>query len=290
MSFETTYKLAQGPPAVDFTAYSKRTMTAWRELLDGNPTEPVVQRFLEKHPALVPGTRSPGAATSAYPLFNLLISQPPLPGLDGRRPDFLWFSATSDTLYPVLIEIETPSKRLFRSDGVPTATFAQARNQLNQWRTWFREPVNRLKFQQDYGVPDLLIPRRTMSLHMILIYGRRAEFEHDARLRAQRGSLLPGPDEELMSFDRLVPDPFLDDAITVRAAGYGRYRAVYVPPTFKLGPWHTERLLLVDGLIDAIDSSEGWAADRRSFVKQRIPYWHEWAKMSDHGWITGGEE
>ena len=38
---------------------------------------------------------------------------------------------------------------------------------------------------------------------MILIYGRRSEFEGKPKLELQRGSLLPGQDEELMSFDRL---------------------------------------------------------------------------------------
>ena len=60
--------------------------------------------------------------------------------------------------------------------------------------------------------------------------------------------------------------------------------------TLLRGDTSRQKVLRIDGLSDAIDSSEGWADDRRSFVKQRISYWLEWAKLSDQGWITGGEE
>ncbi len=289
MPLKPTYQIVKGPAAVSFSDYAHGAVRALDKLLQESPDESVLQRFLESNPSFVPGARTPGGATCASPLFDLLVSQPRLPGLDARQPDFLWFSSNSDTWFPVLVEIERPSKRLFRKDGVPSAEFTQARNQLNQWRTWFRLPANQLKFQDDYGVPDLWTHRRTMSLHMILIYGRRNEFENDPRLTTQRGSLLPGSDEELMSFDRLAPDPLLSEALTVRAVGAGRYRALKVPPTFTLSPLHAERFLALDGLDEAIDSSEGWASTRRSFVKRRIPYWVEWARSGQEGWITVGD-
>ena len=46
-----------------------------------------------------------------------------------------------------------------------------------------------------------------MRLSMILIYRRRKEFVLDPRLSKQQASLLTANDEQLMSFDRLVPDP-----------------------------------------------------------------------------------
>jgi Domain of unknown function (DUF4263) len=285
-----TYEIAQGPAAVPFSDYASITTKAWGALLSGTPTESAVQHFLEAHPALLPSSRGPVGASSEWPFINLLVTQPRLPGLDARQPDFLWFTTTSATWYLVLVEIEKPTRKIFRKDGVPTAHFTRARNQLNQWRTWFSEPANQIKFQHDYGVPELWTYRRTMALQLVLIYGRRHEFEHHPTLSKQRASLLSGDDEELMSFDRLALDPFLDDAVTVRALGNGRYRALRVPPTFTLGPNHADRFLYLDDLDRAIDSSDGWSEPRRLFVKQRIPYWVKWAKLEEQGWISGERE
>lgn len=290
MNLQQTYQLEQGPAAVEFSDYARVAGRALSDLLKENPAETRVQKFLESHPSFVPGAWSPGGGTCGSRLLYMLVSQPSLPGLDGRRPDFMWLTANSDTWFPMLIEIESPSKRIFRGDGVPCAAFTQAKNQLDQWRSWFHEPTNQLKFQTDYGVPEEWTARKAMRLHMILVYGRRSEFEHDARLSKQRASLLTGSDEQLMSFDRLAPHPSLGDALTVRAIGVGRYKALVAPPTMMLGPHVAERLLVLDKFEAAIDSSDGWLPERRAFVKSRLPYWRDWAKSGQEGWITSGDQ
>lgn len=287
---DPTYEIVEGPSPVAFSEYSAWTLTAWRALLSNDPAESVVQDFLERHPALLPIAEGPDGATTTEPFTNMLVSQPRLPGLNAHQPDFLWFTNTSSVWYTFLVEIEQPSRRLFRRDGVPTAHFTAARNQLTQWRTWFANPVNQLKFREEYGIPDMWPSRRTMALRLVLIYGRRSEFEQKPSLSKQRSSLLSGSDEELMSFDRLNLHPFARDAITVRALGDGRYRALRVPATFTLGPLHADRLLYIDGLGKAIDHSEGWPEGRRLFVKRRIPYWTQWAKLEDKGWLSAEEE
>lgn len=285
-AMKPTYEMVQGPPAVPFDVYASTVHEAWRALLSSNPAEAAVQRFLEDHPALLPGSQGPEGSTSEWPFYNLLVTQPMLPGLDARQPDFLWFTTNSGKWFLVLVEIERPGLKVFRRDGVPTAHFTRARNQLNQWREWFHRPANQLKFQQDYGVPDFWPYRRVMELRLVLIYGRRSEFTNNPALSRQRATLLSGNDEELMSFDRLTLDPFRSDAVTARAVGDGRYKALKVPPTFTLGPLHAERLSYLDNLDAAIDSSQGWTSERRDFVKQRIPYWAQWATLDDKGWIT----
>jgi hypothetical protein len=290
MTIEQTYQLARGPAAVEFLDYARIATRALTDLLNENPDEPRVQKFLERHPLFVPGAWSPGGGTCSSRLLYMLVSQPSLPGLDGRRPDFMWLAADSKTWFPMLIEIERPSKRIFRRDGVPCADFTQAKNQLDQWRAWFSDPINQLKFQTDYGIPEEWTARKAMSLHMTLIYGRRSEFEHDARLSKQRASLLTGNDEELMSFDRLATHWLLGNALTVRAIGAGRYRALVAPPTMTLGPNIAERLLVLENLELAIDSSEGWSPERRVFVKSRLPYWRDWAKSGQKGWVTVGDQ
>lgn len=291
MTITMSYQLADGPPAVRFSDYERESKRALADLLNSGPEEPEVQRFLESHPSIVPGAWTSGG-TCPSQLYCMLVSQPRLTGLDGRRPDFMWLTANSDTWFPVLIEIEKPSKRLFRKDAVPSAEFTQARNQLDQWRAWFSEPENQIKFRTDYGVPQTWIAGKAMRLRVIMIYGRRSEFEQDGRLSKHRSSLLTGGDAQLMSFDRIFPDPLLRDALTVRAIGPGRYRALSTPPTLTLGPASVERLLVIEGLKSAIDSSDGWQDERRRFVKDRLPYWREWAKNKGVGgltWSTAGD-
>lgn len=123
---------------------------------------------------------------------------------------------------------------------------------------------------------------------MILVYGRRSELDQQPDLARQRGSLLSG-DAELMSFDRLLDPRYIDvrmkHAVTVRATGDGRYRAKYVPPVFNLGPALAERLLVIDGLEEAIEQNPDISDERKSFLQQRIPYWKSWASAPNRGII-----
>ena len=112
---------------------------------------------------------------------------------------------------------------------------------------------------------------------MILIYGRRSEFEENPSLSLHRGSLLNTPGEELMSFDRLKADTTMRDAITVRVVRHGMYRAKWVPPVFTTGPVLAERLLHIDGIVEAINRNPKISEDRKAFLKRRIPYWKKWA-------------
>lgn len=224
-----------------------------------------------------------------YPLQCALISQPELPGISIYRPDFMWISAHSMAWYPTLIEIETPHKRFFTKKGRPTADFNQARHQLVQWRTWFNDPVNVQLFNDRYRIPDN-VRRRTMRLHMILVYGRRAEFEDRLDLTSQMAELLPGDDEELMSFDRLKVDPSLRDAITVRSKAPSAYEALWIPEIFETRVELACRLLYVGGISEAVDKNPKIERGRREFLKRRIPYWKSWAESSSSVFRFGDGE
>ena len=234
---------------------------------------------------LLPGAWTPGTKSGHPPLLCAAISQPLLPGLNARIPDFMWISTHSQMWYPTLIEIERPSKKVFTTKGVPSADFTHARNQLAQWRTWFSSPENVQQFIKSYGIPDWMRNTRQMKLHMILVYGRREEVRDAPELSRQRASLLTGSDEELMSFDRLAPDGELRDAITVRAADPGKYEAVCVPPLFRLGPTLADRLLAIDGFERALRTTPLISDPRRDFLTSRIPYWRDWARNGDRGTI-----
>ncbi len=271
-----TPKFESGPPHIPVDDFAERSNEHYRKLLSRNPSEPEIQSFLEKHPWLVPGYSTPSVKSGHCPLHCSLIAQPKLPGQDLYIPDFVWIATHSDTFFPTLIEIERPGKRIFNKDGTPSADFTRARNQLNQWRTWFESPENVLLFLDLYGIPDYWRRHRSMRLHMILIYGRRSEFEGFANLTRQRGTLLSGEDEELMSFDRLEADTSMRDAITVKADGHGKYRAVWIPPLFRTGTVMADMLLNIEGIPEAIDQNPAISDDRKSFLRHRIAYWREW--------------
>lgn len=281
-----TYSVVEGPPPPPtFEEYAVIASNEFLGLLDTDPSEAAVQDFLERNPCFVPGATHPG---SHGPLHDALISQPKLPGLDERFPDFLWITKHSATLFPVLIEIERPGKKLFRADGVPTSEFTQARHQLTEWRAWFANPVNVLKFFEEYGVPDNWHRDHEIRARFILVMGRRDEFSNDPARQRNRAGLLPAPDEELMSYDRLTPQFTRRDSVTVRAKGAGRYHVNRIMPTLKHSPIDAERLRCFDGFEDAIRSEARISPERQRFLLERVPYWTSWAN-SRQGGIIGPE-
>lgn len=290
MFSERTYEIVSSPPKPKDEEYISRALQEWKALLGSEPDEKSVQRFLERTPSFVPGGRTPGNPSGHAPFPFALISQPVLPGLRTKIPDFMWIAKHSMTWFPTLIEIERPSKRLFRANGTPTAEFTQAREQLNDWRTWFSKPENVQLFISAYGIPGDFRSGRNMQLHMILVYGRRSEVENQPHLAEKRSGLLPGADEELMSFDRLAPEKeLLLDALTVRAVNSGRYKAISVPPLFELGPMLADWLSLIEGVDTCLASTPLISEERRQFLIARLPYWQEWGRNGQRGVIYSGD-
>src|SRR4051812_22314121 len=99
--------------------YLRRVTQAWTDLLGTGPGEPEVQRFLETHPAMVPGAHAGlgGLHSGHAPFPAALITQPTLRGLSVRTPDFLWVAGDSLFLNPVFVEIEAPDKRWVTASG-----------------------------------------------------------------------------------------------------------------------------------------------------------------------------
>ena len=282
--FSKTYKMESGPPHVPFDDYLDSCAQGYRELLSENPDEPSVQGHLEKHPCLVPGHSKSITTVGVHPYLSL-ITQPRLPAHPTFVPDFMWISGNSLAWSPTLIEIEAPHKKLFTRRGNTYAAFNQARDQLSDWRSWLDDSANVQPFINHFGVPDHL--RRLALRHQrVLIFGRRAEFADNPLLSRKRAFLLES--DELISFDRLSADRSLMDAITVRATGHGRYKAVWIPEVFGLGPSSADRLLVVEGIPDAIDRNPNIAHERSVFLKERISYWQEWARGS-RGLIGGSD-
>lgn len=287
MQFQVTYQQKVGPKPCAFDAYAHRVKAEYKQLLMQDPPESVLHEFLEHNPSFVPGAWTPGIKSGHYPIHQVLISQPRLPGFDSRTPDFLWLSTHSDSWYAAMIEIERPEKLIFTKKGIPTAEFTQARNQLSQWRVWFDTPANEQLFINDYGIPTSIHTSRTMELHLILVYGRRSEFEKKPKLSKIRGKQLNGLYEELISFDRLQPDVDLQDIVTVTPMGNGRFAVKWVPETFAITPHSANKMLVLDGLEDAIDHNPRIANERAVFIKSRITYWRNWIHTDGNSFFDG---
>jgi hypothetical protein len=286
-SFEPTYKQERGPEIPSFDAYAERIAVEYKALLETDPSEAIVQKFLTDNPSMVPGAFTPGTRSGHWPLHLALISQPPLHGFSARIPDFMWLSTHSGAWYAAMIEIERPGKRLFTAKEVPTAEFNQARHQLVQWRAWFDAPSNVEIFMSHYGISEWYQKNCIMGRHFILVYGRRSEVHGKPALSKQRGALLAAQNEELMSFDRLSPDRGLRLAVSVKPVGDGQFEVIAVPETFGVSYLNARHLASYIGLDDAIERNVRISPERAKFLKRRIRYWIDWSH-SGAGGVRGG--
>ena len=140
-------------------------------------------------------------------------------------------------------------------------------------------PENLQKFVVDYGIDDIYTRYQTLQPHFVLICGRHQELEN----HPDPGRELSGPEEELVSFDRLTPDAELSQAITVRATAPGEYEALHVLPTLTLSPLLADRLLSVAAMKDAIADCWQMPPERREFLLSRLDYWRDWAREEGNG-------
>lgn len=241
-------------------------MERWQALLDSSDSrdEALLQGFLERHPSLLPGSHSVDG-DSGHPAFPLaVISKPKLPGLSVRVPDFMWIATDSESVYPVLIEIETPHKSWFYGDRAEIHNdFTHAQGQLAEWRAWFNRGHNRTAFLEYYEIPALLA-RRQLAPRYVLIYGRRENYESIPRRREKRAELAR-PDERLMSFDRLTPAKHGVMYSTVGKKQDG-YRVISVPPSLTLFNRGAE-YQLVSGWGEALDACPDMADARRDYLR-----------------------
>lgn len=281
------YHIEEPPEkALSWEAYEGGITKDWDILLNGEPSsEAAIQAFLEKHPSMVPGAFGlSGGESGHYPWPSSLISQPPLPSYNHRIPDFMWLSQWSDTEQPVLIEIEAPSKRWFTRSGTPTADFTQAMNQIAEWKAWFAVPHNIQAFKEFYGLDREAWRRRRFRPAYLLIYGRRAEASADPTLTQKRG-IIYGDDVTSMTYDRLRPNPKTMDLICVKVDGPMAFHALSVPATLTWSPSLAEERALMSGLDDAIEANPYISQQRKQFLIRRLPYWNEWGRRRQEGFI-----
>ena len=284
---EKTYKMTENPPQpMGWNEYEQKLRDVWNNLLDSNPQEAEVQAFLEKHPCMIPGSRSMTMTSGHYPFPDAVISQPPLVGIGERIPDLMWLATSSLHFEPVLIEIERPDKKWFNSSGVPSGNFVQAHNQLAQWKAWFDRAENKLVFYENFNVPHFLRQRK-LRVSFVLIYGRRNEYIANNELNRVRAELARD-NEHLMSYDRLTPSSDAQYLFTVKKDSNG-FRAIAYPPTYVLGPNGADVHSIIRNKNEAIDACEWMLPERKEFLKSRFSYWEDWAKQEHKGTMCTGD-
>jgi len=293
MSLEKTYQIDKPPePAMVWEEYQQLILSEWDHLLNGehSPTEAEVHIYLEKHPSMLPGAFNlVGDPSGHYPWLCGLISQPILPAYDYKKPDFMWLSQNSDTIEPVLIEIESPNKRWFTKAGVQTAELTQAINQIAEWKTWFGETHNVEAFKSFYGLAH---SRKRFRPSYLIIYGRRIEFKDKPNLTGKRSNLFADNIKE-MTYDRLRPNRDMSQLVCMKVMKYNTeyiFKAISVPATLQWSPGLASDRAFLHNLDDAINSNDYISQIRKEFLIQRLPYWNEWSRNQGRGIIHSGDK
>ncbi|MEE9095724.1 Shedu anti-phage system protein SduA domain-containing protein [Pseudarthrobacter phenanthrenivorans] len=270
----------QRPRPMEWTNYSDQVMSEWYALLSTDPDEPAVQKFLELHPAMIPGGSGdigPGGHHGSQ--LSAVFRLPTLTGA-GRafEPDFMWVTKSSGLITPIVIEIEKPSKRWFLKSGRPSAEFTAAHDQLNDWRSWFDKDSNKALFRQRYMFDDLH-NNRPLKPQFLLIYGRESEFGWGGghaspdEMRHKRDSRRAA-DEFFMTFDALRPRYDHANSVTVTMTAKG-------PKPFAFSPMystHAETGLdakILGDPTEALDRSVMMSEERRAYLAGRWKYWQE---------------
>jgi hypothetical protein len=258
-----------GVPATPEEEYRRLLALAWRDLWtsEAGRDEGNLQHFLEHHPCLIPGFRSFDTYSGHAPFPGAVITQPKLPELSTKQPDFCWIATDSVWVYAILVEIETPNKRWFKGTGKRKgelhSDLVHAKSQLDAWKAWFAQPENRIAFLKQYQVQAPLIDREFQP-HYVLIHGSPEEFA--GRRDLQR--LRPRQDTEdttVMTFNRLRPDRDATPFACVRLTDEG-YVAVTVPPTFDVDVWHAH----VRGLEELVSDSDEITALRKTHLLKKL--------------------
>ncbi|WP_265595945.1 Shedu anti-phage system protein SduA domain-containing protein [Verrucomicrobium sp. BvORR106] len=246
------------------------------QLLDREgSSEQDFQSFFEDHPCFMPEAYGTFGRGGHGPYPGAIVSQPILPGITTRFPDFLYIARDSATVFAVMIEIEHPRKLWATKSGRSTAEFTQATDQILEWKAWFSNPLNVALFRETYRIPEDWTRLRTFEQRYMLVYGRGAEESLNGEFNRKR-SHLQRPDEIYMTFDRLRPNYNLHHCVCARIDASG-YRAISVPPTIELGPNQEYGFQAIRDKVTAVKKNKYISDTRKEFLCSRIPYWDNWS-------------
>ena len=163
-------------------------------------TEKEMQVFLESNPIFLPGLydRHNG------PLGEVIISKLSL-GNDYVT-DFAFLSVDSARIQITLIEIESPTAKIFRdSDSQFTASFNKAMQQMRDWMQWCHANQTHIKDILRDVYFGSVFRNQIVSTKVILVAGRRKDVERNSQ-REKRWSGLNASivNNEVVTYDHLA--------------------------------------------------------------------------------------
>jgi hypothetical protein len=130
------------------------------------------------------------------------------------------------------------------------------------------------------------------NLVLVLIYGRRQEFEDKPLLNARRGYLAHSS-EHLMTFDRLSPEQKADTLMCVRLIESVEgpvYEALSIPPTLTLQPGLAKYRSVIGKRDMAVNQNPWISPERKQFLTERFLYWDKWAREHRGYFLLGYRE
>lgn len=159
--------------------------------------EKPIQRFLEKHPFVLPHSATHVARRVIISQFRLM---------DTFVPDFAYVAYNSAGCWLRLIKIESPKKPLFRKDNHFREPYRKALQQTSDWLGWCRKPENlaslRLRLKP---LLDGTIAPESLSVECVFVCGRRNEISSPERKRRYQELVKQNElHTDIMTYDRML--------------------------------------------------------------------------------------
>lgn len=170
------------------------------DLLDSTEKEQEYQKFLESNTRFIPREFVQNHG------IHCRIAMRKLRFGGDYTSDFFYFSKSSDDWNAVLIEIEKPQSRYFKSNSNDLhSDFLSAVNQIKTWKAWLSKEPNKAAFLEALSplrVPVGMADNPTF-FKFVLVHGRRSEYSSNSIRR----SLIQSYEEKefkILSFDSLA--------------------------------------------------------------------------------------
>ncbi|MFT4740665.1 MAG: hypothetical protein ACI9L9_001448 [Marivirga sp.] len=168
------------------------------EILDQELKEKEYQDFIEANTQFVPRhfVQNHGVHMSLV-LRKLKIS-------NDMVTDFVILSKSSIGWNYILVEIEKPSSRFFKSGSTDVhSDFIRGVKQIKSWKAWFSKPDNKSHFESQLRFIKKPISNTPVEIKYVLVTGRRSEYK-DSEDKIHTIRSYESFDFKIMSFDSLV--------------------------------------------------------------------------------------
>jgi hypothetical protein len=186
-------------------AYTQKTtsknelISEWEKVINGNSGEPEVQKFLERHPYMLPGLYD----YQNGPRRGVIVSQLPL--TTDYKTDFAFVTLNSMMLQFTFIEIEDPAKQVFNEDLSFTQSFNKALQQVRDWKRWAEGNIPVLLNMYADLFENYNVQNDHKSVRCYLVCGRRDKIQWPQLAKERWSSLqsASSPDIIIMTYNRL---------------------------------------------------------------------------------------